>query len=259
MSKLQTFDPNSPPLVEETLLKKRRDLDELARIRSINLKKQVSRKRVIRGEDVRIKRPEQFVKEYRINEGSNNKMKRRKREVERKVNPGVQPSDMLKTVGIAVRIHEGRHSSIEIKNELKKFGLSKKYDAVFLRLDEVGIRNLKPLDAYVAYGYISYKFAHELIHRRAYTNLGGTKKPLKDNLIIEKVLGDKNILCLTDLLDEIYNLGPNFESALNILTTFRLASPVGNYEKKILNVHDEIESKGGFLGTKINQFLGKII
>lgn len=258
MSKPQTFDPSAPPLVQETLLKKRRSLDELAHWRSVNLKQQVTRKRVVRGEDVKIKRPEQFVREFRIKEGSQNKMKRRKRETERRSHPDVPKSDIRLTVGVAVRIHEGRHSSTEIKEELRKLGLSKKYDAVFIRLDENGIRKLKPLDAYVAYGYISYKMTDELIHRRAYTDLGGMKRPLSDNMAIEKALGDKGILCLNDLTSEVYNIGVNFDAALSVFKTFKLASPLGHYEKKVLHVHDAVEEKGGFLGDKMDQFLEKI-
>ena len=255
----KTFDPAAPPLVQETLLKKRRTLEELAHWRSVNLKQQVTRKRVVRGEDIKIKRPEQFVQEFRTKEGSQNKMKRRKREIDRRSHLDIPKSDIRQTVGVAVRIHEGRHSSPEIKDELRKLGLSKKYDAIFIRLDEAGIRKLKPFDAYVAYGYVSYKMTDELIHRRAYTDFGGPKRPLADNIAVEKALGDKGILCLNDLTNEIYNIGVHFEAALSVFKTFKLSSPVGHYEKKVLHVHDAVEEKGGFLGNKIDQFLEKIV
>jgi large subunit ribosomal protein L7e len=255
----KTYDPSAPPLVEETLLKKRRSLDELAYWRSVNLTQQVSKKRVIRGEDVRIKRPEQFVREYRIKEGSLNKMKRRRRETERRVHVDVPRGQLQGTVGVAVRIHEGRHSSSEIKEALRKLGLTKKYDAIFVHLDEEGIRKLKPLDAYVAYGYVTYKMVDELIHRRAYTDVGGAIRPLKDNLVVEKVLGEYGILCLNDLADEIYRVGERFHLALGVLRTFKLAAPVGHYEKKVLNMHDGVEDKGGFLGEKMTEFLEKIV
>ena len=260
MSKPQTFDPSAPPLVEETLLKKRKNLEELAHWRSVNLKQQVTRKRVIRGEDVKIKRPEQFVREFRIKEGSHNKMKRRKRETLRRAHVNVSKSDMLGTVGIVVRIHEGRHSSKEIKEDLRKFGLNKKYDAVFMKLDEKSIRKLKPLDAYVAYGYVNYKLVDELLHRRAYTDFDGGRRPLSDNRTIEKAFGKYGILCLNDLANEIYSVGVHYKEALSALQTFKLASPVGHLEKKILQQHDEVEEKGGFLrGDGMNDFLMKII
>ena len=50
---------------------------------------------------------------------------------------------MLETVGIVVRIHEGRHSSKEIKEDLRKLGLNKKYDAVFMKLDEKNIKQIQ--------------------------------------------------------------------------------------------------------------------
>lgn len=67
---------------------------------------------------------------------------------------------------------------------------------------------MKPIDAYVAYGYITYKSVVELVNRRAYTTTtDGVRKPLSDNIIVEKILGDKNILCLSDLSHEIFNVG----------------------------------------------------
>jgi cytochrome c biogenesis protein ResB len=132
------FDPSKPPLVSETLLKKRRNLDELALQRSLTVQTQNKKKRVIRGEDIKIKRPEQFVTEFRIQEGSKNKMLRRKKAVERKNTP--VPKELIKSsVGLAVRIHAGKHSNIMIKSELIKLGLNKKYDAVFVKLDAEGI------------------------------------------------------------------------------------------------------------------------
>merc|ERR1712146_516283 len=73
------------------------------------------------------------------------------------------------------------------------------YDAVFMKLDEKGIRNLKPLDAYVAYGYVNHKLVNELLHRRAYTDVDGGRRPLNDNRAIEKAFGKYDILCLSDL------------------------------------------------------------
>ena len=137
---MSSFDPSLPPLIEETLLKKRRGLDELALRRSETLTNPNKRKRVIRGEDVKIKRPEQFIREARIKEGSLKKMNRRKSVVEAHTRGTIVPkSQIKKTVGVAVRIHGGRHSNEIIKAELKALGLNKKYDAVFVKLDNDGI------------------------------------------------------------------------------------------------------------------------
>lgn len=256
-----TFDPSKAPLVSETLLKSRRSLDELAYKRSLTLKTQQKRKRLIRGEDVRIKRPEQIIRESQIKQGSLRKMERRKRTAERRATVDIPKGSMQKTVGIAVRIHQGRHSNPEIKKALAGMGLNKKYDAVFMKLDSASIQKLKAYDAYVAYGYISQALVEQLLQRRAYTDaISGARHTLSDNVVIEQLLGEKcNILCVSDLVHEIHSVGEHFDSALAILSTFKLAAPVGGFEKEVLKVHDQVEEKGGFIGKDMERFIEKIV
>ena len=254
-----SFNPGAPPLISETLLKSRRTLEELAHKRSVTVKTQNSRKRIVRGEDVRIKRPEQFVRESRIKEGSLKKMQRRKREAERRRSPKVPKNSIKSTVGFVIRIHAGRHTSDEIKSELKKLNLNHKYDGIFMKLDPNAITSLKAFDAYLAYGYVTNKTVMDLLQRRAFALIGGIRKPLSDNLTVEEALGDKGMLCLNDLGHEIYNVGDGFEDAIKILSTFKLSAPVGSYQKKVLDIHDEVEEKGGFLGEAMETFLAKIL
>jgi hypothetical protein len=98
-----------------------------------------------------------------------------------------------------------------------------------------------------------------LVHRRAYTTLKGAKLPLSDNLTVETLLGDKGILCLNDLSDEIFNVGPNFDDSISILSTFKLSAPLGNFEKKVLNSKTELEKKGGFIGDEMDKYLEQIL
>ena len=69
-----SFDPSKPPLVSETLLKSRRSLEDLSFKRSLIVPALRKRKRTVRGEDIKIKRPEQFIRKYRTQEGSLNKV-----------------------------------------------------------------------------------------------------------------------------------------------------------------------------------------
>ena len=255
-----SFDPNSAPLVPETLLKRRRTLDELQQRRQETVQKQVKRRRVVRGENVVLKRPEQFVRENKIKEGSNNKMNRRRRESQKRKSLAIPKSELKETVGFVIRIHGGRHASPEIKSELRSLGLTKKYDGVFMKLDKEAIARLKAIDAYVAYGYISLNSVSELIHRRTYSVLGGSKSKLSSNLAVEKAFGEKDLLCLNDLVHEIFTVGTHFSDVLGVLCTYRLSAPVGHYEKKILARNDKVEEKGGFLcGTDMDDFLKRIL
>ena len=78
-------------------------------------------------------------------------------------------------------------------------------------------------------------------------------------MAVEKALGDVGILCLNDLAHEIYHVGPQFDTATSYLTVFKLAAPVGHFEKTILNQNDKVEEKGGFLASEMEGFLSKIL
>ena len=115
------------------------------------------------------------------------------------------------------------------------------------------------MDDYLAYGFITNHSVKELLHRRAYATIKGIRKPLTDNVVIEEILGKHGILCLNDVVHEVYNVGQGFEAANKVLCTFKLSAPVGHYEKKILDIHDQVEERGGFIGDKMDEFLGKIL
>ena len=121
------------------------------------------------------------------------------------------------------------------------------------------VGKLKPLDSYIAYGYLTNKSVDELIHRRAHIRKNGQKNPLTDNITVEKLLGEKGIICLNDVAHEIFTVGKSFEDVTNLLCPFQLSTPVGHFEKKILNVHDEVETKAGFLGAQMDDFLTKLL
>jgi large subunit ribosomal protein L7e len=76
---------------------------------------------------------------------------------------------------------------------------------------------------------------------------------------VEKLLGEKGLICLNDLSDEIYNLGTNFNDAIGILSTFKLSSPQGSYETNVLKTRNEIEDKKGFVGNEMDLFLEKVL
>jgi large subunit ribosomal protein L7e len=115
---------------------------------------------------------------------------------------------------------------------------------------------LKTVEDYIAYGHIPLRIVEELIHRRAFVVENGGKRALSDNLIVEEKLGEHNILCLADLIHEIYNVGEHFDDALKILAPFTLSAPVGGFEQKQLrNTEDERH----FLGDKMEEFLNKIL
>lgn len=189
------FDYSKPPLVAETLLKKRRSLEELAIIRSINVSNEVKRRRVVRGENVKIRRPEDFVKRRVIQDNSSKKLKRKTKAVNMKRLKKIAKP----TVGFAIRVLGGKNTSNKVKDALLELGLAAKYDGVFLKLDELTLAKLKPLEDYIAYGYVSTKMVEELVHRRAFYMDGENKLPLSDNLIVSCMQNTTLLLIILSL------------------------------------------------------------
>jgi hypothetical protein len=125
------FDPSQTPLVAETLLKKRRSLEELAQVREDTIKKQVKRRRVVRGENIKIRRPEEFMTKKLVQIKSSKKIMRKKRE---SVRSRIR-KPKKETVGFAVRVITGSNISKRVKAELENLGLNNKYDGIFVKLD----------------------------------------------------------------------------------------------------------------------------
>ena len=54
-------------------------------------------------------------------------------------------------------------------------------------------------------------------------------------------------------------MGPHFDEATKVLATFKLSSPVGTYEKRVLKKSDDAEAQGGFLGEEMEIYVNKIL
>mmetsp|Transcript_19601 Transcript_19601/g.17341 ORF Transcript_19601/g.17341 Transcript_19601/m.17341 type:complete len:118 (+) Transcript_19601:498-851(+) len=91
------------------------------------------------------------------------------------------------------------------------------------------IRRVEP---YVTYGYPSTATIRKVIYKRGYGKVNGSRIPLVENAIIEKVLGSHGIVCIEDLIHEIATVGPHFKEANNFLWPFKLSSPLKGFEKK---------------------------
>lgn len=64
----------------------------------------------------------------------------------------------------------------------------------------------------------------ELLYKRGYGKINQQRIPLTDNAIIEAHLGKFGLVCMEDILHEIYTVGPNFKQASNVsgITRHRL-------------------------------------
>lgn len=111
---------------------------------------------------------------------------------------------------------------VRIKNDLKLVPRARKIlqamrifevnNGVFLRLTENTAELLRIIEPFVAFGYPSLNSVRTLVYKRAYVRGSeGNKVSLTDNTLIEDALGEEGIICMEDLIHEIYTLGPNFK------------------------------------------------
>ncbi|RWS10781.1 ribosomal protein-like protein, partial [Dinothrombium tinctorium] len=237
------------PTIPESLLKKRKkrlqqkkkDLQN-----SIKLRKAQKTKRL-----VIFKRAEKYVKEYRQKE---REVVRLKRQAKTHGNFYVPPEPKLAFV---IRIRGVNGLSPKPRKVLQLLRLRQINNGVFVKLNKATINMLRIAEPYITWGYPNLKSVRELIYKRGYGRVNGQRVPLSDNSVIEKRLGKSNIICMEDLIHEIFTVGPNFKRANNFLWHFKLNNPNGGWRKK---TNHYVE--GGDFGNredKINELLRRMV
>eukprot|EP00049_Salpingoeca_infusionum_P016942 m.351261 g.351261 ORF g.351261 m.351261 type:complete len:238 (-) comp16207_c0_seq1:152-865(-) len=131
-----------------------------------------------------------------------------------------------------IRIRGINGVSPKVRKILQLFRLRQINNGVFIRINKATMNMLRAVEPYVAYGYPNLKTVRELIYKRGYGKINRQRIPLSDNQTIEGALGRRNIMCVEDLVHEIFTVGRNFKEANNFLWPFKLNTPTGGWLKK---------------------------
>ncbi|KAJ3676318.1 hypothetical protein LUZ60_003730 [Juncus effusus] len=233
--------------VVETVLKKRKTNEEwaLKRKEKVDAKKQ-------RREQFKptIKRPEQFVKEYRDKELDLVRMKHR---LKRR---NVSTDDVKSNLLFVIRIHGSRDMHQKTKQMLNKLRLPHILSGVFLKATESNLKILLAVEPFVTFGYPNLKSVKELIYKKGRGRIEKEDVPLTNNDVIEQELGQHGMICLEDLVHEIANVGPHFNEANKFLMPFKLKCP-----ERRLCMKKRPFKNGGDTGNredKINELIFKL-
>merc|ERR1711975_108312 len=103
---------------------------------------------------------------------------------------------------------------------------------VFMKVSKAATEMLTRVEPYVSYGYPTLKSVRDLIYKRGYGKIKKNRIPLNDNAVVEEGLGKYGIMCMEDLVHEIFTVGPNFREANNFLWPFKLRPAKGGQAKK---------------------------
>ena len=136
---------------------------------------------------------------------------------------------------------------------LQLLSLRQIFNGTFVKLNKASINMLRTVEPYIAWGYPNLKSVNELIYKHAYGKINKKRIALTDNVLIARSLGKYGIICMEDLIHEIYTVGKCFKEANNFLWPFKLSSPWGGMKKKTTHFVE-----GGDAGNREDQ-INKLI
>mgnify|MGYP002712210802 CR=1 FL=1 len=235
----------TPAPVPETVLKRKKLAEKQRRARIL---KAAAQKKALRAKRISyFKRAEKFVKEYRQQERLVISLKR---QAKKTGNLYVEPEAKLAWV---VRIRGIRNVAPNVRKALQLLRLRQINNAVFVKLNKASLSMLRLVEPYISWGYPNLKAVRDLIYKRGYAKVKGNRMPITNNKMIETALGKHNIICIEDLVHEIYTVGPNFKYANHFLSPFTMRAPKGGLRMKRRHYIE-----GGDYGnreTKINRLI----
>ncbi|XP_018424674.1 PREDICTED: 60S ribosomal protein L7 [Nanorana parkeri] len=228
------------PSVPESLLKRRK---AFAAAKAKRIKKILSDKKA-RKEKRKIiyKRAESYYKEYRQLYRREVRLAR----MARKAGNYYVPAEPK--LAFVIRIRGINGVSPKVRKVLQLLRLRQIFNGTFVRLNKASINMLRLVEPYIAWGYPNLKSVKQLIYKRGYLKVRKQRLPLTDNSMIEKYLGRRGIICVEDLIHEIFTVGKNFKAANNFLWPFKLSSPRGGMKKKTTHFVE-----GGDAGNREDQ------
>jgi len=174
------------------------------------------------------KRAEAYVKEYREQEQSLVTMKRAARKAGTFY---VEPEQKLAFV-MRLRGINGMHP--KTRHIMKVLRLLQINNGVFIKVNKATMNMLVKVDPYIMYGYPNLKTVRDLVYKRGFAKINGQRVPITDNNMIEEALSEKTkgaIICMEDLVHEIYTVGPYFKECTKFLWPFKMNNPVGGFSR----------------------------
>ncbi|XP_006897289.1 PREDICTED: 60S ribosomal protein L7-like [Elephantulus edwardii] len=227
------------PAVPETLKKKRRNFAEL---RVKHLRKKFAKKMLQKARRKLIyEKAKHYHKEYR----QMYRTEIRTARMARKAGNFCVPAEPKLAFVIRIRAISG--VSPKVRKVLQLLRLRQIFNGTFVKLNKASINMLRIVELYIAWGYPNLKSVYELIYKRGYGKID-KRIALTDNTLIARSLGKYGIICMEDLIHEIYTVGKHFKEANNFLWPFKLSSPRGGMKKKTTHFVE-----GGDAGNREDQ------
>ncbi|KAJ4457848.1 putative 60S ribosomal protein L7 [Paratrimastix pyriformis] len=238
--------------VPETILKRRKTVDELKAKhieQSAQQKKKLER---IKAQKSTFKHAEDFVKEARAVQRSRVRDKKYTKKAERNIPDPTAP------VLFVIRLRGITKVTPDVRRILHKFRLDNGNEGTFVKVDHPTMQLLRRIEPYITYGAPTLESIRELITKRGYAKADGARRvPLSDNRMVEEHLGSCGMLCVEDLVHELSQAGPNFDKVNEFLWPFKLNTPPHGITKR--PVHLLTKGESGDRADAINPLIASML
>merc|ERR1712133_22334 len=217
-------DTTAVPSVPVTMLKRQKNIERVQAARAIAAQKKKKALKAKRG--VIFKKAMAYSKEYRAKERDEIRLRRM---AKRDGNFYVPAEAKLAFV---IRIRGVNQVSPKVKKALQFLRLRQINNGVFVKLNKSTLNMLRLVEPFIAWGYPNLKTIRELIYKRGFAKVNHQRIPISNNEVVEDNLGSCGIICVEDLIHEIFTVGDNFKKANNFLRPFKLSCPTGGMRVK---------------------------
>eukprot|EP01084_Bolivina_argentea_P198100 339329_1 len=190
--------------------------------------------------------------------------------IERKKNKNLQKQlrKHLKEVSVLliIRIHRKKNLPPQIKKQMNNLRLLKPFNCVLVRNTKRLQLILNDILPFITFGIPTKETIRDLVLKRGrlIDEKTGNKSVIKSNMIIEKVLGKYDIICIEDIIHALSrNIKNNnksieiFDGVTNVMNPFEL----NRMHVPMRGLRTPFSKMGywGYRGTYVNTFVEKII
>merc|ERR1712080_662825 len=135
-------------------------------------------------------------------------------------------------LAFAIRIRGVNGIAPKPRKVLQLFRLRQINNGVFFKINKATMNMLRIAEPHITWGYPSLSTIRNLVLKRGFLKIFKKRIPLVNNEMIEHKLHKFNMICVEDLVHEIYTCGPYFREATIALWPFKLNNPTGGWRKK---------------------------
>ncbi|EPY26150.1 large subunit ribosomal protein L7e [Strigomonas culicis] len=160
-------------------------------------------------------------------------------------------------IAVVVRIRGIAKVNPKQRKILQLLRLRQIFNTVFVKLNKPIQNMLRAVEPYIAYGYPSLSTVRAMIYKRGYLKVNGQRVKISDNQIVKDKFHTNDVVCVEDMVNQIFTCGKHFRTVTHGLWPFKLAPPEGGMRQKRRHFIE-----GGDFGnreTLINRLLKRMI